>query len=83
MTKNTDTPAVPVGLALVCPYCSGTLYVSTRSEGGSAWSSYEVPDLIECNGDIACNAEWNPNGEVASLPNFMLYPDTYSLTNKD
>lgn len=66
-----------MNLNLTCSFCNSPLRVSTCQEG-SGYMSYDVPDMIECAGDINCGAEWNPSGELETKPNWILYPELYS-----
>lgn len=75
MSDNAPTPITDLHLS--CPYCGGSLSVNMREEG-SGYSSYDVPDSMECMGENWCNAEWETTGTLRSRPLFVQYPELYN-----
>ncbi len=75
MSDTTPTPSPNLNLS--CPYCGGSLYVSTKWEG-YGYGGDKVTDAIECEGESWCNAEWETNGTLRTQPLFVQHLEIYN-----
>lgn len=69
-------PLEPQLLPLACVYCGGKLTVDLETKG-SGHLTFEVPESISCD-EIACGAEWLPDGTPRELPAYVRHPTLYS-----